>query len=205
MSEISKTSSSLSFRAYNAQTTCLVSSPSPHADGFHLSPLQGHPLPLHCLRTPFHRAETRVGEQRAAPHSLGLPLGLVSYLMLPRGPRPGGTWLVASLSWSCRSTGALPGHRRWGVPALRPTDLLSPLPSLPISPSRPLIGGGGNLALFIAVTLPFFPFTSSANPPGSPKKGLQERRGPARAGPQGWCGRARKGDGLKAEATGSGG
>lgn len=93
MSEISKTSSSLSFRAYDARTTCLVSAPSPHADGFHLSPLQGHPLPLHCLRAPFHRAEARVGEQRVENPPCGCKTPFVSLL------NPGG-WLLPT-AWGC--------------------------------------------------------------------------------------------------------
>lgn len=61
--EISKSSSSLSFRGDGAQS-CSVSAPSLHPDGFHLSPLCS--ALSHSMPRPrsLHRAEASVGEQR---------------------------------------------------------------------------------------------------------------------------------------------
>lgn len=166
MSEISKSSSSLSFRGYKAQLACLVSAPHPHPDGLQLSPSLPHSLPLHASPQP-HATELGVGWGWRA-EGLRSRTHLVVARLLLSLRNPGG-WLLPQRG-AALELGLLPnatlgpssgGHPVSALPllvqllprgaartqemrpsALRPTDLLSPFPSLPGSPSCPLMVEG---------------------------------------------------------------
>ena len=147
MSEISKTSSSLSFRAYKAQSACLVSAPSPHADGFHLSPLQGHPLPLHA--STHHSTELRPGWEgrgsRTHPVAARLLLPLCRTLEGGCAPQLGAALGLGLLPDAAPGPSSW-GHLASGIPlsvlplprgTARTQEMGAPLPSDPLTSSLP--------------------------------------------------------------------
>lgn len=143
----------------------LHASPPPHATELEVGSgwrAEGHRSRTHPVAARLLLSLWNPGRWLLPQHGGALDLGLLPNATL--GPSSWGHPASALPLLVLCSPRGIAGTEEMGPSALRPMGLLSPFPSLPVSPSCPLMVEG-YLALLGAITLPFFLFTSSANPP----------------------------------------